>query len=268
MLGDTAIAVHPDDERYRRLGRHNAAAPVPRPTDRHRRRRARRPRIRHRRSQGHARARSERLRDRRAARPADAVDHGHQGPDRRHRNALRRSGPVRGARRGARRACRRRPHRRREAALSAQRRAFRTQRRAHRTATEPAVVGQGRVDGQGRRRRGAQRRHRDSPGRASNRAGSPGSTTCTTGASRVSCGGATAFRSGTARTARRSASDPTRPRRTAGSRTPTCWTPGSPRRCGRSPRWAGPTAPRSSRSSIRPAFWSPATTSCSSGWRA
>ena len=55
--------------------------------DHHRRRRARRPRIRHRRSQSHARPRPERLRDRPAPQPADAVDHGHQGPDRRHRNA-------------------------------------------------------------------------------------------------------------------------------------------------------------------------------------
>lgn len=43
--------------------------------------------------------------------------------------------------------------------------------------------------------------------------------------------------------------------RRAGSRTPTCWTPGSRRRCGRSPRWAGPTARPSWRSSIRQAFW-------------
>ena len=45
---------------------------------------------------------------------------------------------------------------------------------------------------------------------------------------------------------------PTRPRRRAGSRTPTCSTPGSPRRCGRSPPWAGPTTPTTWRSSIRP----------------
>ena len=34
MLGDTAIAVHPDDERYRAPGRQDAAAPVHRPRDR------------------------------------------------------------------------------------------------------------------------------------------------------------------------------------------------------------------------------------------
>ena len=96
----------------------------------------RRPRIRHRRSQGHARARPERLRDRPAAQPADADDHGHQGPDRRHRNAIRRHGPLRGARRGARGAGRPGPHRRREAAVPAQRRALRAQRRADRAAAD------------------------------------------------------------------------------------------------------------------------------------
>ena len=55
--------------------------------------------------------------------------------------------------------------------------------------------------------------------------------------------------------------------RMAGSRTPTCSTPGSPRRCGRSPPSAGPTRRRTCASSTRPACWSPGTTSCSSGWR-
>ena len=102
-----------------------------------------------------------------------------------------------------------------------------------------AVVGEGGNAGQGRGRRGSQRRYHDSPRRVSNRAGSAGSTTCTTGASRASCGGAIASRSGTAPTARCVASARTRPHPTAGCRTRTCSTPGSPRACGRSPRWAG-----------------------------
>ncbi len=57
--------------------------------------------------------------------------------------------------------------------------------------------------------------------------------------------------------------DETAPR--AGSRTPTCSTRGSPRVCGRSPPWAGRRRPPSSTSSIPQAFSSPATTSCSSG---
>ena len=55
MLGDTAIAVHPDDERYRHLVGTTPAAPVHRPAAHHRRRRARGSRIRHRRRQSHAR---------------------------------------------------------------------------------------------------------------------------------------------------------------------------------------------------------------------
>ena len=58
------------------------------------------------------------------------------------------------------------------------------------------------------------------------------------GASPASCGGATRSPSGTA--ARRPTSAPSRPRATAGSATPTCSTPGSARRCGRSRRSAGP----------------------------
>ncbi len=87
MLGDTAIAVHPDDERYRDL----VGKTLPHPfVDRELiivADAARRSRIRHGRSQSHTGARSQRLRDRHAASVADADDHGHQGPDRRHRNA-------------------------------------------------------------------------------------------------------------------------------------------------------------------------------------
>ena len=128
MLGDTAIAVHPDDERYRHL----VGKTLPHPfldrqilivADEHVD-----PEFGTGRSQSHPRPRPERLRDRPAAQPADAVDHGHQGPDRRHRNRIRRPGPLRGARQGARGAGRAGPHRRGEAAVPAQRRALRAQR--------------------------------------------------------------------------------------------------------------------------------------------
>ncbi|MFC5211919.1 class I tRNA ligase family protein [Pseudonocardia sulfidoxydans] len=73
--------------------------------------------------------------------------------------------------------------------------------------------------------------------------------------------------SGTAPTARPSASAPTRspPPVRAGAATRTSSTPGSPRACGRSPRSAGPTRPRTSNATTRRPRWSPATTSCSSG---
>ncbi len=51
------------------------------------------------------------------------------------------------------------------------------------------------------------------------------------------------------------------------SATPTCSTPGSPRRCGRSRPWAGPRRRRRSRAITRPTCWSPASTSSSSGSR-
>ena len=70
MLGDTAVAVHPDDERYRHLiGKHVDPA-AGRPAHPDRRRRLRRPGEGHRRGQDHAGARLQRLRGRQAARPA------------------------------------------------------------------------------------------------------------------------------------------------------------------------------------------------------
>src|SRR6516165_9097138 len=67
--------------------------------------------------------------------------------------------------------------------------------------------------------------------------------TCTTGASAGSFGGATAFLSFMVRTGTCAASARTRLPPRAGPRTPTCSTPGSPPRCGRSRRWAGRTTP-------------------------
>jgi valyl-tRNA synthetase len=95
--------------------------------------------------------------------------------------------------------------------------------------------------------------------RSSSRATSPGPTTCWTGASPGSCGGDTASRCGTARTARwcawaRTRSHPA-PKPRVGRRTRTCSTPGSRPACGRSPRSAGPTRPTTCASSTRPACW-------------
>ena len=71
MLGDTGVAVHPDDERYRHLIGKSVRLPIvgrliPIVADD-----AVDPGVRHRRGEGDARPRSERLRDRPAARPAD-----------------------------------------------------------------------------------------------------------------------------------------------------------------------------------------------------
>ena len=221
-------------------GRPRDRAAAGRADDPGRRRRARRPGVRHRRGQGHPGARPERLRDRPPARPADADDHGRVRADRRHRHRVRRHGPVRGAGRGPRGAARAGPDRRREAARTCTASATPARRaRADRAAAVAAVVRQGRAAGAGRGRRGARRARRGPPEGAGAALVRAGSTTCTTGASPGSCGGATASRSGTAPTARSSASAPTSSRRPAGPRTRTSSTPGSPRGCGRSPRWAG-----------------------------
>ena len=72
MLGDTAVAVHPDDPRYKHLiGQHGRTAPDRPPHPDHRRRDPGRSRVRHRLREGHARARPERLPDGPAPRPAD-----------------------------------------------------------------------------------------------------------------------------------------------------------------------------------------------------
>ena len=266
MLGDTAVAVHPDDERYRHLIGTEVELPltgrrIPIVADEHVDP-----------SFGTGMVKVTPAHD-----PNDfEIGQRHDLPsltimdergDHHRARPVRGPGPVRGApgdRRGAARAG---PDRGREAAVPARGRALLALQDDRRAAAVAAVVRQHRPAGQGRRRRGARR-----PGARSSRpswpsATSPGSTTCTTGASPASCGGATASRSGTARTARSSASARTRSRRPAraGGRTRTCWTPGSPRRCGRSPRSAGRSRPRTWRSSTRPACWSPATTSCSSG---
>ena len=122
--------------------------------------------------------------------------------------------------------------RRREAAVRALGRALLALRHDRRAAAVAAVVRQRRAAGQGGRRRGARRHASRSTRRRRSRAGtSPGSTTCTTGASAASCGGATASRSGTGPTARPSCVGPGRgaaDRRGLDARTRTCSTPGSP----------------------------------------
>ncbi len=71
MLGDTAVAVHPDDERYASLVGTDGRPAADRPAHPDHRRPARRPVVRHRRGQGDAGARPQRLPDRPASRPAE-----------------------------------------------------------------------------------------------------------------------------------------------------------------------------------------------------
>ena len=127
--------------------------------------------------------------------------------------------------------------------------------RRHRAVPHRPVVRQRPRAGEARHRRGARRQDRSSCRRIGKRLISTGWRTSSPGASRASCGGGTKFRRGTDRTAR-SLSPKPRPRRrprptsiTArrprSSATRTSSTPGSPRRCGRSRRSAGRTRPKS-----------------------
>jgi hypothetical protein len=102
MLGDVAVAIHPEDERYLHLHGKKLRLPLDGPRDPHHPRRVGQPRFRHRRGQGDPGARPQRLCARRA--PSSAV---HQ-----------RDGRYRPHQRKGRRVCRPRPLRRAQEASS------------------------------------------------------------------------------------------------------------------------------------------------------
>ena len=98
MLGDTAIAVNPDDPRYRaRVWREGSPADH-RARTADRRRRVRRPGVRDRRRQGDAGARPQRLPDGEAPQPARGRGHRRGREDHGGRRSLRRPRPVQGPR--------------------------------------------------------------------------------------------------------------------------------------------------------------------------
>ena len=104
MLGDTAVMVHPEDERYTAFVGKQVRLPLMRPADPGDRRRLRRPRVRHRRGQGDAGARRQRLCGRPAPRAADDRRAGAGRDAQRQRPAgLPRPGPLRRAQEGGRR---------------------------------------------------------------------------------------------------------------------------------------------------------------------
>ncbi len=85
MLGDTAVAVHPDDERYKRPDRQEYRPAAGRPAYPHRRRRTRRPGAGFGRGQDHPGARFQRLRSGQAPWIRADQHHGHGGADQRQR---------------------------------------------------------------------------------------------------------------------------------------------------------------------------------------
>ena len=81
MLGDTGVAVHPDNPRYAHLVGKTVRLPLVGRSDPDRRRRLRRPREGHRRGQDHPGPRLQRLGGRPARRPRRDQHHGHPRPD-------------------------------------------------------------------------------------------------------------------------------------------------------------------------------------------
>ena len=147
----------------------------------------------------------------------------------------------------------------REAAVRARRRPLLPVQDHRGAAAEPAVVRQHRPAGPGRRRRGARRPGPHRAGRAGQallRLGRQHARLVHLPAAVVGAPDPGLVRPERRDGLRRPRREAARPAR-AGARTRTCSTPGSPRRCGRSPRWAGRTTPRTWRSSTRPACWSP-----------
>ncbi len=112
MLGDTAVAVHPDDERYRHLIGRRAAPAARGSRHTHHRRRLCRPGVRQRLRQDHARARLQRLRSRTAARLAHDQHHDAGSRAQRQRSrGLSRTRPLRCAHAHSRRSRGAGPHR-------------------------------------------------------------------------------------------------------------------------------------------------------------
>ena len=275
MLGDTAVAVHPDDDRYKELVGKNCVLPIvnrpiPIVADEYAN-----PEKGNRRRQDHPGPRFQRLRGGTAARPRDDQrPRRRRAPQRERARAFPRDERPGRPREDRRRDGRTRPPRedRGQPDDDALRRPHRGGDRA--VADRPVV----------RRRQDAgpsrpsRRSSRAAPSSCPSTGRTPTSNGCATssrGAFPARSGGAIRFPPGTARTTPSSSNRPRRrprrrPRSTTARRsscgaTATCWTPGSRRPCGRSRPWVGRRIRPRSSATIRPTSWSPASTSSSSG---
>ena len=201
MLGDVAVAVHPDDERYTHLVGKRVTLPLTEPRDSDHRRRLRRPGIRHRLRQDHAGARLQRLRRSASATSLPQIDIltldakiNDNAP-----GAISRPRPLRRAQARRRRPRSARPARIGQAA-QADGAARRPHRRGDRADAHRPVVRRDEQAGAGRTlsgqidREAALRRGRSGESSSCRRTGRPpttsGSRTSRTGASRASSGGA------------------------------------------------------------------------------
>ncbi len=203
MLGDTGIAVHPERRAVHAAGRQRPSRhPFDGRRDPDRRRRGDRSRVRDRRGEGHARARPDRLRHRAADRSA-ADQHLQRG---RHRQRERGGGVLRAralrrAHRGARGAREARPDRRGGSGRTSTPSGTATAVTARSSRGSPVCSGSSRSTRCAARRRTPRSTvgSRSGPS-AGRRRSSAGWTTCATGTSRGSSGGAIASRPGTAPT--------------------------------------------------------------------
>ena len=117
MLGDVAVAVNPDDERYAALVGPDGDAAAHRPHDSRHRRRLRRQGVRHRLRQDHARARLQRLGGRAAPQSgADSDPESRRDDQRQRAREIPRTRSLRGAQGSAGGSRGTRPHRQREGA--------------------------------------------------------------------------------------------------------------------------------------------------------
>ena len=276
MLGDTGVAVHPEDERYRHLHGRFAHPAAGRPPDPDRGRRAIPTREGHRRGQDHAGPRLQRFRGRPPSRARGDLDPG-RGRARQRATRRRPIAGSTGSRRGgaSSRISRRWGWWRRSSATgtwcrTATARARRWSRSSptNGTATPPTLAKEAIAAVEDGRTRFVPRQWENTyfewmrniqPWCISRQLwwghqipawyGPDGQVFVAESEAEASTAAGGTLRS----------------RRSSCAATRTCSTPGSPPACGRSRRWAGRSRRPSWRGSTRPACWSPASTSSSSG---
>ena len=275
MLGDTGVAVHPDDERFRHLHGRHVLLPIvgrriPIVADE-----LFRPREGHRRGQDHPRPRLQRFRGRTSARTRRDRGARRAGPGQRQRaRSLSRARPVRSAparRRRVRGHGPARPGRE----VPPHRPARRSLGYPARAVPDRSVVLRRQDPGAGRHRRGRGRSH---PLRAAPvgehlfrvDAQHPALVHLAPALVGPSDPSLVRPRRPGVRRGERGRGVPPPPSPTTGmpcrcGATRTCSTPGSPRACGRSRPWAGRSRRPSWHTSTRPRSWSPVSTSSSSG---
>ncbi len=192
MLGDTAVAVNPDDERYKSYVGKTASPAAGGARDSDHRRRRDRSRIRHRRAENHAGARPGRLRAGQASQPrADLDDRQHRAHERERRRVSR--AVARGRAQADRQGSRSRGPARKDRAAQARGRRMLAMRHASSSRCSPSSGSSACARWPIARSRRCARATRPSIPSSGRTSFSTGSKTSTTGVSRASYGGAIGF---------------------------------------------------------------------------